>query len=178
MYMGHIFISIGYNCDPRMYLRWEHNLQKSNGYLSCPFDLCVTSYEAFRKCIDTNFEHFFDDLRLIPGPNATGDRSLCGKGEQNITNAYGMVFNHEGSTHSHQFKEGKNDDEFFIRDNFKEFRLRYSMRIQNYLDYINTYNEITFVYNPDPALKNMKNEPLEFLTETYTSKIIQLKSLG
>lgn len=176
--MSHIFISIGYNCDPRMYLRWEHNLQKSNGYLSCPFDLCVTSYEAFRNCIDTDFEDFFKDLRLIPGPNATGDRSLCGKGGQNITNAYGMVFNHEGSTHSHQFKEAKNDDEFFIRDDFKEFRLRYSKRIENYLHYIKTNNEITFVYNPDPALQTKENELREYLTQKYKDKVVKLKCLN
>ena len=173
--MAPIYLSIGYNCNPRMYLRWHHGLRKSNGYLSCPFDLCVTSYEGFRKCIDTNFEHFLDDLHLIPGPNAEGDRSLCGKGGHNITNAYGMVFNHEGSTHSHLFNEGKNDDEFFIRDDFKEFRLRYSRRIQNYLNYIKTYNEIIFIYNPDPELKNIKEELLEYLTETYKNKIVQLK---
>ena len=40
----------------------------------------------------------------------------------NITNFYNIVFNHEGSTHSHLFNIGKNDDLFFIRNNFEEFK--------------------------------------------------------
>jgi hypothetical protein len=29
-----------------------------------------------------------------------------------------MIFNHEGTTHSHLFKEGKNDDMFYIRNKY------------------------------------------------------------
>ena len=172
--MSNIYISIGYNCDPRMYIKWEHNLRKSNGYLSCPFDLCVTPFDSMRKCIETNFEYFLDELRTIPGENAKGNRELCGKGQLNITNKYGIIFNHEGSTHSHLFATGKNDDEFYIRDDFKEFRLRYSKRVENYLNYIKNYNEITFVYKPAPEAPNMEKELLEFLSEVYKDKKIRV----
>ena len=143
---SNIFISIGYNCDPRIVIKNKYNMTNNNGYKSCPFDLCITSFEALYNCIDTDFSNFFD-LELIDGCNADGNRNMCGKGLKNIKNAYGIVFNHEGSTHSHMFNEGRNDDEFYIRNNFEQFKKRYLQRIQNYRDYINNNNNITFLYN-------------------------------
>jgi hypothetical protein len=141
------YISIGYNCNPRLYMKYSLKITKSNGYNTCPFDLCITPFESLYKCIETDFLYFFDDLKLITGENAKGDRSFCGPGGLNITNSYGMTFNHEGSTHSHLFQEGRNDDDFYHRNNFQKFRERYEKRIQNFKNYLKSEKDITFVFH-------------------------------
>lgn len=140
-----IYISIGSNCSPRTYIHSQIGMTKGNGYLTGPFDLCVSPFNALYKCIDTDFKFFFDDLSLIAGPNAPGDRRLAGTGLLNITNSYGFIFNHEGPSHSHLFNEGKNDDNFYCRDNFKQFKLRYQRRIDNFYNYIKNNDHITIV---------------------------------
>ena len=80
-----IYISIGYNCSPRTYIKSQLRLMKRNGYLTGPFDLCLSPFNALYKCIETDFEFFFDELSLIAGHNAPGDRSLAGTGMLHIT---------------------------------------------------------------------------------------------
>jgi hypothetical protein len=169
---SHIYISLGWNCSPRYYIR-DIGMSRSNGYRSCPFDLCMTSFAGLCKCIETDFKYFFNDLALIPGGNAEGDRSKCGVGGINITNHYQMIFNHEGSTHSHLFKDGINDDLFYIRNDFEQFRNRYEIRIQNYNKYISENHNITFVY------RNHNNEYdvillHQLLREKYPNKNINI----
>ena len=79
----------------------------------------------------------FFDLSLIPNQLIDGDRIFCSNPNEgyNITNSYGMIFNHEGSTHSHLFCEGTNDDDYFIRDDFAKFKKRYQKRINNFYSY-------------------------------------------
>jgi hypothetical protein len=136
------YISLGNNCAPRTYISRELNLSKKNGYNTCPFDLCITPFESLYNCIETDFEYFFDDLRLIPWECAEN-----GTVKNAIMNKYNMIFNHEGSSHSHLFKDGKNDDLFYTRNNFEKFKERYSARIDNFRNYItNDYiTDITFV---------------------------------
>lgn len=148
-----IYLSIGVNCGPRIYIKSTLQLTKEKGYKSCPFDLCITSYAALYECLKTDFKYFFDDLHLIPWENAPGDRSLCGKGGYNIMNKYGINFNHEGSTHSHMFNEGKNDDKFYIRNDFQEFRKRYQIRVKNWFDYIEQNDEIILVHGLHKVFK-------------------------
>lgn len=114
-------------------MKHHFGLTKQGGQPSCCFDLCVTPFSALISAIEDDFAHFFD-LLIVDGTNAEGDRSKAGEGGRNIANAYGMTFNHEGSTHSHLFAEGKNDDEFYIRDDFAKFRQRYAARVQNFRD--------------------------------------------
>jgi hypothetical protein len=140
------YISIGCQCSPRIYITDKLKLTKNKGYRSCPFDLCVTPYQALYDCLKTDFLHFFDDLHLVPGGNAEGDRSECGKGLQNIKNKYGMMFNHESPTHSHLFRDGKNDDDFYIRDDFSEFKKRYKARIDNFYKHIEENDEIILIH--------------------------------
>ena len=87
----------------------------------------------------------------------------------------GIIFNHEGSGHSHLFKEGKNDDEYYTRNNFKEFRKRYSNRILNFKNYCKKSNEITFFYNhkdfDESIIKNI-------IINTYGKKTIKFISLN
>jgi hypothetical protein len=79
-----------------------------------------------------------------------------------------MIFNHEGSTHSHLFKEGKNDDEFYIRDDFKKFKERYSVRIKNFLNYIEENNEIIFIYSSYSGI--YKEQELEKIYKIFLKK--------
>ncbi len=159
------YISLGENCHPREYIKHGLNISKRMGYLTCPFDLCVTSFDALYKCLDTDFKYFFDELRLIDGSNSAGNRENCGAGGKNITNKYGIVFNHEGSTHSHLFKEGKNDDFFYIRNNFAQFRARYINRINNFNNYIKHSKQVTFI-----VYKSNKNKRFPILQQMLKNK--------
>jgi hypothetical protein len=155
------------------------NLTQKNGYKTCPFDLCITSFEALYNCINTDFKHFFENLHTIAGENATGDRSKCGVGLLNITNSYGMIFNHEGSTHSHLFKEGKNDDFFYIRNDFQKFKERYSLRIKNFFNYIEENNEIIFIYSLYPGICEQRDlgKIKELVLKKYPKKIVNFITL-
>lgn len=144
--MNTVYISLGFNCAPRSYIK--HNfMSKSDGYLTCPFDLCITPFESLCKCIETDFQYFFDDLILIPWGCADGRSKDDLLNKHAIKNHYNIIFNHEGSGHSHLFNIGKNDDLFYIRNNFEEFKKRYVSRITNYKNYINNCNNIIFIIN-------------------------------
>ena len=164
------YISIGYNCDPRIYFAHGIGMTKQTGYLSCPFDLCFSPFHSVCSCIEEDFQHFFDDLKLVPGPNAEGDRSLCGSGELNITNKYGIVFNHESPSHSHLFREGTNEDMYYVKNDFENFKKKYTERICNFRNYIQTRNEIVFVYNPMPNEKWNSKHLERLLKKTYINK--------
>jgi hypothetical protein len=164
------YVSIGWNCHPRVFIRNKLKLTKNNGYKTGPFDLCVTHYEQLVNCINTNFSKFFDNLHLQPGANAPGDRSKCGPGGMDIVNSYGMIFNHEGSTHSHLFNEGRNDDHFYIRNNFQKFRERYTRRIQNFRNYINKSQEIVLIFNKHPDNKHEDHELLNLFSNAFPRK--------
>jgi hypothetical protein len=148
------YISVGYNCDPRIYIKNILNLSKSNGYNTCPFDLCITPFESLCKCIETDFQYFFDDLRLIPWGCAEGRDKNDLENKNAIINYYNIIFNHEGSGHSHLFNTQKNDDLFYIRNNFEKFKERYSLRINNFKKYINDYNNIIFIIKFDSDNNN------------------------
>lgn len=170
-----IYISIGSNCSPRVYIKETLKLTHENGYKSCPFDLCITPFESLYNCIETDFKYFFDNLHTTFGNNASGDRSKCGEGMLNITNYYGIIFNHEGSTHSHLFKEGTNDDYYYIRDDFKKFKERYSLRILNFLNYIEENNEITCIHSSHPVICEKDITKLhELFSKKYLTKIFKI----
>jgi hypothetical protein len=173
--MSEITISLGYNCDPRIYMKKELKISKLDGYKSCPFDLCITSFNSLCKILINNFENFFDDLKIIEWGNADGNRSLAGAGITAISNKCNMIFNHEGGGHSHLFREGKNDDDFFSRNDFKEFKKRYSKRILNFKNYCKNYDEIIFIYKStefdESVIKNI-------IIDTYGEKNITFVSLN
>lgn len=164
------YISIGYNCDPRIYIAHGIGMTKHTGYMSCPFDLCITPFQSVCRCIEEDFQHFFDDLKLVSGTNAEGDRTLCGSGELNIINKYGIVFNHESPTHSHLFREGTNEDMYYVKNDFENFKKRYTERIRNFRNYIQTHNKIIFVYNPMPNESWNGNQLEKLLNKTYINK--------
>lgn len=53
-----IYISLGYNCEPRIYIKGNLKISKSLGYKTCPFDLCVTNFDSLYNCIKTDFQYF------------------------------------------------------------------------------------------------------------------------
>ena len=165
-----IFISIGWNCDPRIFMKWNLNLSKEDGYKSCPFDLCITSYDSLCKTLENNFDTFFDGLQIISWDNADGDRSNAGPGLSCIKNQDGIIFNHEGAGHSHMFLDNKDDDEFYTRNNFQEFKKRYSQRIENFKNYCKDATNITFVYS---HIENINTSVIEnHIKHFYGSKVI------
>ena len=142
-----IFCSIGKNCDSRIYMKNVLNISKKGGYKTCPFDLCMTSLESLLKTISDNFKTFYTDLHLIQGKNAeVGIRpKTASEGNKLITNIHNLVFNHESPTNSHLFRDGTNDDFYFIRNNFLHLRELYNARIFNFNSYIINNKYITLI---------------------------------
>lgn len=163
------YISLGYNCSPRIKITRKFGLSKKNGYKTCPFDLCITPFYVLCNILENNFSTFFDGLKIIEWGNGKGDRSNAGKGFSAITNKEGIIFNHEGAGHSHLFKVGRNDDTFYSKNNFKEFRIRYARRIQNFQTILKKANNITFVYTGDCFEENIIRE---IIKKTYGDKTI------
>ena len=165
-----VYISLGYKCDPRVVIKNVYGFSKKNGYKSCPFDLCITPFNALCKILENDFSTFFDGLKIIEWHNGTGDRSSSGPGNTAITNKDGIIFNHEGGGHSHLFKQGRNDDTFYSKHNFKEFRNRYINRIQNFQNIVKNSNNIIFVYTGNEFKENIIRKIIE---KTYGHKIIK-----
>lgn len=163
------YISIGPQCKPRIYIKNVLNMSKKSGYKTCPFDLCVTNIDSIYECLSTNFENFFEDLHLI----YADERAVGNNREGNyIKNKYGFIFNHEGSILSHLFFEGKNDDDFYIRNDYYEFKKRYNSRISNFLETLDKNNEIVLLYYPETEDEKKANigKIIDLLSKKYPSK--------
>lgn len=91
-----------------------------------------------------------------------------------ITNHYNIIFNHEGSGHSHLFNIGKNDDLFYIRNNFEKFKERYTQRINNFRNYINNYDNIIFIHKKDDRSNNYNPTILINLLKDKYNKHIKI----
>jgi len=119
---------------------------KKKGYLTCPFDLCITNYAGIILCIKENFKYFCDTsyLSVIPAPFSAG---TIVKSERLIYNTrYNFIFNHESPDHStlwtrQAWSGGKTH---YTDNNFALFIKRYQERITNFLTYLET-REITFI---------------------------------
>ena len=178
--MNEVTISLGYNCDPRIYMKKKLNITKATGYKSCPFDLCITPYKALCKILETDFCDFFDDMKIIKWGNAKGDRTLAGPGLTVVSNKHDMIFNHEGGGHSHLFQEGKNDDEFYTRNNYEKFKERYTQRIENFRRYCKEFDKIKFIYNKSANSSEKFDESYikNLIIKTYGKKTINFVSLN
>ena len=132
-------ISLGWNCHSAEYgVKVGLRKRKHEGYNTCPFDLCISSYEGVIKCIEEDFKDFTNPeyLCLIPSPISTGG---IVKGERLLTNTkYNIIFNHESPEHNSIFKNEKweNGPEHFILNNFEKFKERYDRRIMNFRKYV------------------------------------------
>jgi hypothetical protein len=171
----HIKISLGWSCKPREYIK-NNFMSKQDGYLTCPFDLCITPFDSMYNCLETDFKYFFDDLKTIPGACHHLHPKKDLEEKHNITNYYKMIFNHEGSTHSNLFNVGTNDDLFYIRNDFDEFKKRYLTRIDNFRNYINNYVNITFIiykWENDKDTYNL-DKLNDLLRKKYPNKNIEI----
>ena len=112
-----IYISLGWNCSPAIIRKNKFKQEKKNGYLTQPFDLCVTPYSGLCECLKDDFACFFN-LRIENGI---------------IMNAYYMWFNHETEIHQ--------------KNNFAEFKKRYENRINNFKKYLTSGEEICFIHS-------------------------------
>lgn len=121
IYIYMIYISLGWNCSPAIIRKNIFKHSKDNGYKTCPFDLCVTPYKSLIRCLETNFENFFN-LRIENGI---------------IMNEYDIWFNHEAPM------------ELYANNDYEKFKQRYIIRINNFKEYLCGKNEICFIHS-DP----------------------------
>jgi hypothetical protein len=141
--MNQIGISLGWNCHSAI---WgvNNNIRKdkAEGYNTCPFDLMVTNYKGIVECLNDNFKYFYDEnyLKLVKQPKLD---------EYIIYNTkYNFCFNHESPGHadlyiSQNWSGGINH---FTNENFKNLKIRYSKRVDNFRYYLSDPNNyITFI---------------------------------
>jgi hypothetical protein len=141
-------ISIGWNCESAIKgVQLGIRKIKQNGYKTCPFDECITNYEGIVLCLKENFKHFCDPdyLKIIPAQFSTGG---IVKNEKLLYNTrYNFIFNHESPDHANLYltQNWKFGKEHYIQDNYKLFIKRYNTRIENFRNYLNNTNNITFL---------------------------------
>lgn len=141
-------ISLGYNCRTTSTCvdrGWRQT--KSNGYKTCPFDLCISTYEGVVACIRDKFEGFTDPahlkLQTVPADilQSKGDEELV------YNTKYGFVFLHESPGHADLYKteQWPNGKYHFVANNWALFRERYAHRIQAFHEYIHSGQQVRFV---------------------------------
>ena len=140
--MQKVYISLGWNCYSAM---WgvENNLRKTKqcGYNTCPFDIMVTNYVGICECINDDFKYMCDDTFL----------ELIKVNENEYTiynNKYNFAFNHESPGHANLYltENWENGKEHFVMNNYENLKIRYSKRINNFVEYLSEpNNEIIFI---------------------------------
>ena len=137
--MNTVCISLGYGCFPAVWA--THNRlrsSKADGYKTCVFDLMVSNYNGVVKCILEDFKNFTDPKFL---------HYTATTGENILNSYYNFQFNHETPGHANLYIQenwpgGKNH---FVDNNFAHFIERYKARINNFINYLQTCEFITFV---------------------------------
>ena len=100
------------------------------------------------KCLEEDFAHFVDSnyLKLVDIPITEKYHS----GDTLIMNTrYGFIFNHESPGHANLFltEQWVGGKDHFVKNDFLEFKKRYSSRIENFRDYMNSGNPIVLLMN-------------------------------
>lgn len=164
-----IAISLGNRCATSIWgVANNFRETKENGYLTCPFDLCVTNYKGIIDCINDDFVHFTDPNYLsleyygyqdIHVDNAFPEQLLI------YNKKYNFCFNHESPYHADLFsienQNWPNGPTHYIDNNFQLLIERYNKRIQNFRNYlIDPNNYITFMIKLDNPNENI-NECIE-----------------
>jgi tetratricopeptide (TPR) repeat protein len=122
-------ISLGFDCLPRtIATRWGIKPSRSQGELSCPFDLAFHSYSNICKLLDNDFDDYLNPqyLELVRHKNNSNQTIV-------INTKYLCKFVHENG-----FIWQEND--------FQKFRKRYEQRINNFYGYLKE-NPILFILN-------------------------------
>jgi hypothetical protein len=139
-----IGISLGWNCySAAKGVEMGIRSKKADGYTTCPFDEALTNYPGVVECIRDDFASFFD-LELFKvsdtSPYCTGNTLIR-------STKYKFVFNHESPGHadlwhSERWPGGINH---FVANSFEKFKERYEKRIQNFRNYLNSGENVTFL---------------------------------
>lgn len=160
--MNEVSISLGWRCETaQLGVLLGKRGTRSDGYLTCPFDLLNTNYVGVCKAIDDDFKYFTDlkYLKLVEGYFCSEHFDIYSepKKETQIVNTYyGFVFNHESPGHGNLYINENWQDgiNHFTNNNFKKFIERYDCRINNFRKYIKESSKINFLlmrYNSIPS---------------------------
>jgi hypothetical protein len=141
-------ISLGWNCasaSSGVDNGWR--LKKSDGYKTCPFDMCITNYDGVVQCIRDDFKDFTNKehlkLQTVPASILQSKET-----ERLIYNTkYGFVFNHESPDHANLFDSEKwpMGRLHFVSNNWEAFCDRYDRRIRNFQEYVRSGRPILFI---------------------------------
>lgn len=164
-------ISLGWNCYAAgIGVQLKLRKQKKDGYKTCPFDIGITNYPGVVKCIEDDFQHFTDSnhLKIIYLDRVVGGLSVNDRLIYN--DYYKFIFNHESPNHAnlHNIEGWQGGSEHFVANDFLNFKRRYDTRIQNFRDYLNSGEHITFILtrvcNDVTELKNVLAEKYPNIT--------------
>jgi hypothetical protein len=154
-------ISLGWNCKSATH-GVSNGIRKTKamGYKTCPFDEMVTNYQGIIQCIEDDFKYFCDPdyLKIIIKPN-----------EDSVINTkYKFNYNHESPGHAdlyikERWPKGRNH---FVMNNYEEFIIRYTNRINNFREYLNSGKKINFII----TRPNTSKEDLLDLTNVLKKK--------
>ena len=161
-----IGISLGWNCNAAIKgVQLKIRTTKNEGYLTCPFDEMVSNVDGIIKCIEEDFCNFCNSkyLGLVTLQNKTIHMNHLKENEKLLRNScYNFLFNHESPGHAdlyinQNWAGGKNH---YIDNDFYFFKNRYNRRIQNFKNYLNSGNKITFIlhrYPPNDHIVELAN---------------------
>jgi len=148
-------------------------VSKETGYNTCPFDIMMSNYKGVIECIKDDFAFFCD-------PNYLELKTMYGTNEKWIYNKkYRFLFNHESPGHANLYisqcwELGSNH---FVVNNYEHFITRYQNRINNFKNYLNSGNRITFVLHRYNNNMNDLNELVETIRIKYPNLTFQFKLL-
>ena len=146
---GAVGISLGWNCGAASDgLSLGIRKKKEGGYKTCPFDIMNSNLPGIVKCLEEDFAHFVDSEYLKLVDFATTEKYH--PGDTLIVNTrYGFIFNHESPGHANLYikEQWPGGKDHFVKDDFLEFKKRYSSRIANFRNYLNSGHPITFLVN-------------------------------
>ena len=143
-----IVISLGWNCHPTSWaLKNGLRHSKSQGYNTCPFDMCVTNYEGILLCIQEDFKYLTDPNYLVL--KKINETKLSYNKDDIIIyhSRYKFIFNHESPGHGNLYniQNWSGGINHFINNNFEKFIEKYNNRVNNFKNYLSNYKNITFV---------------------------------
>jgi len=168
-----IGISLGWNCYSAIYsVHSGDRERKSEGYNTCPFDMCLTNYMGIVQCIKDDFKHFMD-VEI----SEVSDDALYMANDTIIHNKhYNFIFNHESPHHKalwikEAWSGGKGH---FVDNRFEKFIERYNNRITNFRNYLNSGEKILFIITKE---NDNLTELHEAIKENYPTLDYSIKRL-
>ena len=133
-------ISLGLDCSSAIWgIQNGYRDKKCDNYMTCPFDIMFSTQEGIIECIKDDFK-YFTDIDYI---------ELVKHGEEDVIihKKYGFCFNHESPGHADLYKteNWQYGKRHFIDNNYKLLVERYTKRIQNFRNYIQSGYFIYFI---------------------------------